>query len=197
MSKGEATRQVILDLAYTRARAGGLESLTIGTLAAELHLSKSGLFAHFGSKEALQLAVLDHAVALFVDNVVRPGLRAPRGEPRLRALFDNWTAWGLNHDSIGGCLFVAAAIELDDRPGPVRDRLVASQQDWLDTLASAVRAAIREGHFRADVDPEQFAFDLYGVLLSSHHARRLMGDPAAFDRARRAFEGLLHAAHPS
>lgn len=197
MSKGDATRQVILDQAYARARAGGLASLTIGTLATDLHLSKSGLFAHFGSKEALQLAVLEHAIALFVDNVVRPGLRTPRGEPRLRAFFDNWLAWGLSHDTVGGCLFVAAAIELDDQPGPVRERLVASQQDWLDTIAGAVRAAVREGHFRGDVDPEQFAFDLYGILLSSHHARRLMGDPAALDRARRAFDALLTAAHPS
>lgn len=197
MSKGEATRQVILDQAYARARAGGLASLTIGTLATDLHLSKSGLFAHFGSKEALQLAVLEHAITLFVDNVVRPGLRTPRGEPRIRAFFDNWLAWGLTHDTVGGCLFVAAAIELDDQPGPVRDRLVASQQDWLDTIAGAVRTAVREGHFREDVDPEQFAFDLYGILLSSHHARRLMGDPAALDRARRAFEALLTAAHPS
>lgn len=197
MSKGEATRQVILDQAYARARAQGLDALTIGTLATDLHLSKSGLFAHFGSKEALQLAVLDHAAARFVDVVVRPALGASRGEPRLRAFFDNWLAWGLTHDSIGGCLFVAAAIELDDRPGAVRDRLVATQQDWLDTLANAVRAAVREGHFHDRVDPEQFAFDLYGILLSSHHARRLMGDPAALDRARRAFDALLLAAHPS
>lgn len=193
MNKGEATRALIVDHAYRRARAEGLDALTMGTLADELHMSKSGLFAHFGSKEALQVAVLDHASAQFVDKVVRPGLTAARGEARLRALFDRWVQWGIDEPAVGGCLFVAAAVELDDAPGPVRERLVAIQQDWMDLLANTVRTAVREGQLRADVDAEQFAFDLYGVLLSLHHAKRLMKDPAAEARARRAFDALLRA----
>src|SRR3954470_4749744 len=121
MRKGEATRQAILDHAAAQASRIGLRGLSIGQLAEELALSKSGLFAHFQSKEALQVQVLEHAAANFVDRVVRPALAAPRGIPRLRALFEGWLAWGDSQAS--GCIFVAAAAELDDQPGPARDRL--------------------------------------------------------------------------
>jgi AcrR family transcriptional regulator len=191
--KGDLTRQAILDHAVNLATRVGLEGLTIGRLATELQLSKSGLFAHFQAKEALQLQVLDAAAARFVDAVVRPALAAPRGEPRVRAVFERWLAWEQG-SAPGGCLFVAAATELDDRPGPVRDRLVQLQKDWLETIANTVRTGTSEGHFRADVDPAQFAHDLYGVMLVYHHASRLIREPQALARARRAFDTLVAAA---
>ena len=191
MGKGEATREAILDHAVGLARRVGLEGLTIGRLADDLDLSKSGLFAHFKSKEALQIQVLEAAAAKFVEMVVRPALDAPRGERRLRALFEHWLTW---EQRPGGCVFVQAAVDLDDRDGPARDRLVALQRDWLDAMATTVRGAIREGEFRASVDAEQFAHDLNGIILAYHHAARLLRDTAAEQRARTSFEALIRAA---
>lgn len=191
MGKGLQTREAILDHATTLAAAIGLDALSIGRLATDLHLSKSGLFAHFQSKEALQLAVVETAAARYTDEVVRPGLKAPRGEPRVRALVDRWLAWGTASGRPGGCFFVAASAEMDDQPGPVRDALVQSQRDWLDLLSGAVRAAVTEGHFRADTDADQLAFELHGVLLSTHHRARLLGEADAAARARVAVERLL------
>jgi AcrR family transcriptional regulator len=190
-SKGEQTREAILEAALTLASQVGLEGLTIGRLAGSLDLSKSGLFAHFRSKEALQVQTLDRAAARFEEVVVRPALRAARGEPRLRALFENWLRWPKLVPQPGGCIFVAAAIELDDRPGAARDRLVRLQRDWLDVIAGAVRLSVQEGHFHRQVDPRQFAFELYGIMLVCHHFGRLLRDPGAPDRARDAFEALV------
>jgi AcrR family transcriptional regulator len=192
--KGELTRQAILDHAMGLASTHGLEGLTIGGLADDLHLSKSGLFAHFQAKETLQIQVLEYAASRFVDAVVKPALGAPRGEPRVRALFDRWIGWPSARPLPGGCFFVSASSEFDDRPGPVRDRLVQLQKDWLETIANTVRTAVAEGHFHRDADPEQFAHDLYGVMLAYHHAARLLGDARAADRARTAFEALIRAA---
>jgi len=192
--KGELTRQTILEKAASLASKVGLEGLTIGSLAEALDLSKSGLFAHFGSKEALQVQVIELAAGRFVDSVVKPALAAPRGEPRVRALFERWLDWPRLGELAGGCLFVALAAELDDRPGPARDRLVQTQRDWLDVIATCFRMGIAEGHFRSDADPDQFAHDLYGVMLGHHHATRLLGDRGAAQRARNAFEALLKAA---
>jgi AcrR family transcriptional regulator len=194
MGKGELTRQAIVDRGVSLATRVGLGGLTIGRLADDLELSKSGLFAHFRSKEALQVQVLEAASARFVDSVIKPALAERRGEPRLRALFQRWLQWTSSNSMPGGCLFVAAAIELDDQPGAPRDRLVALQKDWLEVLAGAVRIAIEEGHFRPDVDPQQFAHDLYGVALAYHHASRLLRDPRAQERADKAFETLVRAA---
>ena len=194
MSKGAVTRNTILDHAVGLASRVGLEGLTIGTLADELELSKSGLFAHFHSKEALQIRVLEHAADSFVERVVRPALAQPRGLPRVRALFDHWIEWSHFASMPGGCLFVTAATELDDRPGPVRDRLRQLQSDWLGVIATSFRKGIDERHFRSDADPDQFAQDLYGVALAYHHAHRLLQDPKAEARARHAFEALLSAA---
>jgi AcrR family transcriptional regulator len=196
MTKGAETRHAILDRAIRLASEAGLEGLTIGTLADDLELSKSGLFAHFRSKEALQIQVLDHAADVFIQSVVRPALKAPRGEPRLRVLFERWLDWARANELPGGCLFVAAASELDDRPGPVRDRLVELQRDWFGVIAISFLKGVVEGHFREDADPDQFAQDLYGIMLGYHHASRLLQDPAAERRARRAFEQLLAAAAP-
>lgn len=193
-TKGEHTRQSILKHALALSSQVGLGGLTIGRLADALGLSKSGLFAHFRSKEALQVQVLQYAAEQFVERVVRPALAAPRGEPRLRAIFERWADWGMRAPLPGGCVFVAAASELDDQPGPVRDQLVRSQRDWLEVIATAFRMGVEKGEFRKDADPEQFAHDLYAIMLGFHHAHRLLRDPAAEARARRAFESLIQSA---
>ncbi|MBI1737298.1 MAG: TetR/AcrR family transcriptional regulator [Candidatus Rokubacteria bacterium] len=189
MGKGEQTKQAILDHALNLATQVGFEGLTIGRLAEDLNLSKSGLFAHFNSKEALQIEVLRTAAERFIGHVVRPALTAPRGEPRLRALFERWLSW--EQVMPGGCPMVTASVELDDRPGRARDFLVQSQRDWLDTMANAARAAVREGHFRADLDCEQLAYELDGIMLAYHQSSRLMKDARARARAEAAFESLV------
>ncbi|HYS18640.1 MAG TPA: TetR family transcriptional regulator [Candidatus Binatia bacterium] len=192
-SKGEQTREAILTHALGLATRIGFEGLTIGRLAEDLHMSKSGLFAHFRSKEGLQLEILRMAGARMVETVVKPALTAPRGEPRVRTLFEHWLAWEQSPSLPGGCPFMAASFELDDRPGPVRDFVVQNLRDWMDTLAGAARIAVQEGHFRADLDCEQFAHDCQGIGLAFVHASRLMRDPKAHARAARAFEALLRA----
>ncbi len=192
-SKGEQTREAILTQALGLATRIGFEGLTIGRLADDLGMSKSGLFAHFRSKEALQLEILRMAGARMVDTVVKPALVVTRGEPRVRALFDGWLAWEQSPSLPGGCPFMAASFELDDRPGPVRDFVVQNLRDWLDTLAGAARIAVQEGHFRADLDCEQFAHECQGIGLAFVHASRLMRDPKARARAQTAFESLLDA----
>jgi len=197
MGKGDETRQVVLGQALRTASTLGLRGLTIGALAEQTSMSKSGLFAHFKSKEQLQCAVIEYASERFVERVLRPALREPRGERRLRALFDRWLDWGGGADLAlpGGCVFISASAELDDEAdGVLRDRFVRNQRDWLDTLASVFRSGITEGHFDADSDSEQFAHDLYGVMLAYHHATRLLRDPHAEQRARVAFERLLSLA---
>jgi AcrR family transcriptional regulator len=191
VSKGEATRGVILDEAGQLARRVGLGGLTIGSLATQTGMSKSGLFAHFGSKESLQIQVVEHSSERFVDEVIRPALKAPRGVPRVRDLFERWLAWD---SAEGGCPLVAASFELDDQPGPVREQLVRVQRDWADTLATVFTSGIGEGHFRPDADPRQFAQDLQGVMLAYHMASRLLADGDAAARARRALDTLLATA---
>jgi AcrR family transcriptional regulator len=188
VSKGEETRAAVLEQAVDVARRVGLSGLTIGSLAEQAELSKSGLFGHFRSKEALQLQVLEYARARFEEAVARPALRAPRGEPRLRELFDRWLTWGALP---GGCPFVVAATEFDDRPGTVRDRLVRDERDLFEAIGTVFRSGVAEGQFRDDADPDQFAQDLYGVILARHHMLRLLGDERADSRARHAFEALL------
>ena len=189
--KGEHTRQVILQRAFALAAQGSLAAVSIGRLAEETGLSKSGLFAHFGSKEALDVAIVGWATDQFVREVVAPSLRAPRGEPRVRALIDRWVEWGQRP---GGCFFVAAAVELDDQRGPPRDALDQSIRDWLDALATAARIAVDEHHFRADLDPAQFAFEGYGLMLGAHFYLRFLRDPSALVRIRASFDDLIHRA---
>jgi len=191
MSKGETTRQAIVERASALAAVVGLEGLSIGRLAEELGLSKSGLFAHFGSKEALQVQVIEEAARQFVQEVVVKALTRPRGEPRVRGFFDAWLRWG---DRPGGCFFVAATSELDDRPGPARDALVKTMRDWLDALATAARIAVEEGHFRRDLDAQQFAYELYSLMLGHHLTARFLRDPKALQRTRRGFDALLASA---
>ncbi|GAA6524557.1 TetR/AcrR family transcriptional regulator [Intrasporangium sp. DVR] len=190
MTKGEQTKTAILGEASELASRVGLGGLTIGTLATATRLSKSGLYAHFASKESLQVEVLQFARDLFTDNVLRPAVRAPRGEPRLRAFFEHWLTWQSSR-FVGGCIFVNAASEFDDQEGPVRDELVRAERDKQDSIALVIRTAVVEGHFRPDVDAAQVAYELEGILLAHHHARRLMRDPRAEGHARQAFERLL------
>ncbi|MFC4783101.1 TetR/AcrR family transcriptional regulator [Nocardioides sp. MAHUQ-72] len=193
MTKGEETRTAILDEALTLASRVGFTGLTIGQLAEQTDMSKSGLFAHFRSKEQLQLQTLAHARRRFIDTTVRPTLAAPRGERRLRELFDRWLTWE-SEVLPGGCIFVTGSIEFDDQPGPMRDALVADQRDWQDTIAAVAETAISEGDFRPDVDPRQVAFEIQGLIMGYHHAARLLGDEHALDRARAAFESIIERA---
>jgi AcrR family transcriptional regulator len=194
MSKGTDTKTRIVETALRAASVGGLEGITLGKVAADVGMSKSGLFAHFDSKETLQVDVLAAAAEKFAEVVVAPAFAAPRGEPRLRALFDYWMEWEQNESLPGGCVFMHASAELDDRPGPARDALVDHQRRWMDTLAKAVRLTIEAGHFRADVDPSLFAFQLYGIVLSYYHSARLFRDPDARSRAIAAFESVVASA---
>jgi AcrR family transcriptional regulator len=191
VSKGEQTRERILDCACRLASRDGLDGVSIGGLAAELGLSKSGLFAHFGSKEDLQVAVIDAAALMFEQAVIRPALLAPRGRPRIERWFDNWLRWVGDAKAPGGCLFVAAAVELDDREGKPRDVLVGHQRALMKAIARAVWLAVEEGHFRSGVDGQQFAFEMYAIVLGCSHAKRLLRDPRAESRARAAFRRLV------
>lgn len=198
MHKGEQTRTLILNEAVALASQVGLEGLSIGTLAGRLGLSKSGLFAHFGSKEELQLLTLKQAQTVFLERVLSPALKQPRGLPRLEALASNWLAWIESNDDLpGGCLILAASVEYDDRPGAVRELLVAGQRELRGAIAKAIRLAIDDGHLKPQTDPWQLTFDLFGIVLATHHDRRLLGDSRAVDRARTAFGRLIEAHSPT
>ena len=191
MTKGDETRSAVLGSAIALASKLGLEGVTIGKLAEHVGMSKSGLFAHFSSKENLQVAVLEEAIARFVAMVVSPALKEPRGEPRVRALFENWLAWSRADFLPGGCIFVVAMVELDDRPGPARDRLMASEKDWLDTLAQAARIAVEEKHFRKDLDCQQLAHEVFSIAYGYHFLRRVVAPEEAEKRSRIAFERII------
>jgi AcrR family transcriptional regulator len=194
MRKGDQTRTLILNEALTLASQVGLEGLSIGSLAGRLDMSKSGLFAHFGSKEDLQLLTLKQAQTLFFEQVFSPALKQARGLPRLRALFSNWLAWLERSDDLpGGCLMLSASAEYDDRPGAVRDLLVAGQRELRGAIAKAIRLAIDEGHLKSQTDPWQLTFELFGIVLATHHDLRLLGDARALDRAGDALERLIEA----
>jgi AcrR family transcriptional regulator len=190
-TKGEQTRVAILDEALRVASKLGLEGLTIGGLAEATGMSKSGLFAHFGSREDLQLAVLEHAAQRYGETVLMPALKIERGLPRLRAMFGHWLDWTLASGLPGGCIMIAAAAEYDDRPGPIRDAVIANQHRGNAVTRKAVRLAIEEGHLRTDTDPEQITFELLGIVLASHNHRRLLGDKEARKRALKAFDELV------
>jgi AcrR family transcriptional regulator len=189
VGKGEQTRQIVLERAVDMAARSGLTGLTIGTLAQSAGLSKSGLFAHFDSKEELQLAVLAQARDAFVDRVLRPALAVPRGELRLRTFFAGWLAFA--RDRSAGCVYLSSRAEFDDQPGRVRDQLVRDYRDLLDSIGQMVVAGRTDGQFRADVDPAQVAQELEGALLAYFYAYRLLREPATEQRAWCAFDALL------
>ncbi len=197
LHKGQQTRAAILDAALTLASHMGLEGLSIGALAEVTHMSKSGVFAHFGSREELQISVVREYHAKFEEEVFYPALREPRGLPRLRALFDRWVRRvAVEIDS--GCIYISGAVEFDDRPGPVRDALVTMVQTWQDALERAIRLAVDEGHLKPDTDPPQMLFEVHGLILALHHDARFLRHPGAVERARRAFDRVIeHYAMPA
>ena len=190
-TKGERTRATILDEALRIVSKAGLDGLTIGTLADATGMSKSGLFAHFGSREDLLLAVLAHGQAEFTEVVFQPAMAKPRGLPRLRAMFVNWLDWTESAELPGGCPMIGGASEYDDKPGPVRDLLAGGQRAWIETLKRAVRQAVEEDQLARDTDPEQIAFEIFGIALVVHHHRRLLGYRKARERALVALDALL------
>ena len=191
--KGERTRESILRVAVNLASLEGLEGLTIGRLADELDMSKSGLFAHFGSKEELQLATVEMARQIFVEHVIKPALENPEGMPQLWALCTSWLGHVEARIFAGGCFFTAASFEFDSRPGPVRDAIVAAMKRWLRTLSRAVEEGKRAGHVKASVDSERFAFEIYSLAIGGHWGSQLFNDALALDKMRSTILGRLRA----
>ena len=192
MRKGEQTRAAILDAALEVAARQGLEGLTIGTLAERMQMSKSGVFAHFGSREDLQISVLKEYERRFVDEVLVPSLRERRGIARLEAIFARWLEL-TTIEAARGCLWISGAAEYDDRPGAVRDELVAMVRSWHRELARALQQAVDCGELQPDTDISEMIFDLYGIILVLHHDARLLGSGHAPERAKRAFERIVAA----
>jgi AcrR family transcriptional regulator len=188
--KGRQTRATILDAALALASHMGLEGLSIGALAEVTQMSKSGVFAHFGSREELQISVVREYHAKFSEEVFEPAMAVPRGLPRLRALFDRWFK-RVSIEIDAGCIYISGAVEFDDRPGPVRDALVAMVQTWQNALERAIRIAMDEGHLRADTDPKQMLFEVHGLILALHHDARFLRHEGADVRARKAFDNVL------
>ena len=192
-SKGEETRTAILKAALKHASTEGFEGITIGTLAEKTGMSKSGLFAHFGSKEELQIATLDEALRRFNEVAFRPALSAPRGLQRLTAMCDNWITWTTRCE-LTGCPMMTAITEFDDKPGAVRDAVVRHIQRMQDSLVKSVRMTMDTGEFSPDTDPEQFAFEVFGILASCYRSRNLFRDEQANIRAKKAFDRLFGSA---
>ncbi len=188
--KGELTRAAILEAALDLASRDGLEGLTIGLLAERMRMSKSGVFAHFGSREDLQIEVLKLYHQQFEREVFMPGMREPRGLPRLQALFAQWIK-RVTIEIASGCIYISGAAEYDDRPGPIRDALVGMVLTWQEVLLRCVRQATESGHLRADTDPHQLVFDMYGLILALHHDARFIKRVGSVERALAGFERLL------
>ena len=188
--KGQQTKAAIVDAALALAAQVGLEGLSIGALAELMHMSKSGVFSHFGSREELQISVVREYDRRFVEEVFRPALAQPRGLPRLRALFANWMK-RVSLELQSGCIFISGAVEFDDRPGPVRDALASTVQAWLSALYRAIVLAREQGHLRAETDERQMAFEIHGLILGLHYEDRFLKTPGAIDRTLVAFEHIL------
>jgi AcrR family transcriptional regulator len=197
LQKGQQTRAAILDAALGLASHMGLEGLSIGALAEVTQMSKSGVFAHFGSREELQISVIREYHARFEEEVFFPAIQEPRGLPRLRALFERWIR-RVSVELDSGCIYISGAVEFDDRPGPVRDALASMVMAWHAALDRAIRVAIEEDHLQADTDPMQMLFELHGLILALHHDARFLRIPGALDRARAGFDRTLshYCTHP-
>src|SRR5687768_14486410 len=187
--KGQQTKAVIIDAALNLAAQIGLEGLSIGAIAEVTQMSKSGVFAHFGSREELQISVVREYHARFEQEVFYPALTAPRGLPRLRALFDNWMK-RTSTEIDSGCIYISGAVEFDDRPGPVRDTLAESVNIWLAAMLRAVTQAQEEGHLRADADAKQISFEIYALILALHYEARFLRSLDSLSRANAGFDNI-------
>ena len=190
MHKGQQTKAAIVDAALGLATQIGLEGLSIGVLAEVMRMSKSGVFAHFGSREELQISVIREYYTRFEEEVFYPALRQPKGMPRLKALFQNW----MNRTSVeidSGCLFISGAVEFDDRPGPVRDALAGSVKTWLAAMYRAVVQAKEAGHLAQNADEHQMAFEIHGLILALHYEARFLKTPGSVARANTGFINIL------
>ncbi|CAN7684845.1 TetR/AcrR family transcriptional regulator [Pseudoduganella sp. LjRoot289] len=190
MRKGELTRAAILDMALELASRDGLEGLTIGLLADKMNMSKSGVFAHFGSREDLQLEVLKLYHHRFEQEVFFPSIKEPRGLPRLRAMFARWIS-RVSEEIDSGCIYISGAVEYDDRPGPIREELVKMVSAWQGALTRCVEQAIATGDLKQDSDAAQLVYEMYGLILAVHHDARFMRTPGSVDRARTGFNRLI------
>ena len=190
MLKGQQTKAAIVDAAMGLATHLGLEGLSIGVVAEVTQMSKSGVFAHFGSREELQISVVREYFNQFEQEVFYPALAAPRGLPRVRVMFDNWMRLMVGEVQ-AGCIFISGAAEFDDRPGPVRDALANSVQTWLNAMLRAVVLAKECGDLRPDADEHQFAFEIHGLILALHYEARFLKNPGSIERANRGFENIL------
>ena len=188
--KGQQTRAAILDAALGLASHMGLEGLSIGALAEVTQMSKSGVFAHFGSREELQISVVRQYHARFEEEVFFPAIREERGLPRLRALFDRWVR-RVSVELDSGCIYISGAVEFDDRPGPVRDALAQMVLAWHAALQRAIEQAVELGHLRKDTDATQMLFEVHGLILALHHDARFLRIPGALDRARTGFDRIV------
>ncbi len=190
MRKGELTRVAILDMALQLASRNGLEGLTIGLLADQMNMSKSGVFAHFGSREDLQLEVIKLYHANFEQEVFFPSLKEKRGLPRLRSMFLLWVN-RVSEEIASGCIYISGAVEYDDRPGELRERLSFMVTTWQQALRRAVVQAIESGDMNQDTDPDQLVFEMYGLILALHHDARFLKIPGSFERAHNGFQRLI------
>jgi AcrR family transcriptional regulator len=196
--KGERTRESILRVAVDIASVEGLQGLTIGRLADELKMSKSGLFAHFGSKEDLQLATVGMAGEIFTEHVIRPALEAQQGVPRMWQLFVNFLDYVEGKVFKGGCFFAAASFEFDSRPGAVRDAIVQSMRGWMGVLERSVEGAIKAGHLKKKVDAQQFAFEIYSLTIGAHSGFQLLDNKRALSQVRTTIrDRILSLATPN
>ena len=188
--KGQQTKAAIVDAALGLATQIGLEGLSIGALAEVMRMSKSGVFAHFGSREELQISVIREYFARFEEEVFIPSLSEARGLPRVEQLFQNWMRrTSVEIDS--GCLFISGAVEFDDRPGPVRDALAGSVKTWLAAIFKALVQAQDAGHLQRDADPHQMAFEIHGLILALHYEARFLKTPGSIARANTGFANIL------
>jgi AcrR family transcriptional regulator len=194
MTKSKSTRERILDTGLAMASQSGLEGVTLGVLAANVGMSKSGLFAHFQSKEAVQIQLLEHTAKLAALRVIAPAMKEPEGLPRLKALVHNWFGWSGRAGLPGGCPIAAGLFEYDDVEGPVHDKVQELESDWRVRLSSLVAQAVQHGHFRPDLDAGQFVWELFGIYLSHHAASRFLKERDADHRAQTAFAALVERA---
>ena len=190
LHKGQQTKAAIVDAALALAAQVGLEGLSIGAIAEITQMSKSGVFAHFGSREELQISVVHEYHRRFEAEVFAPALQQARGLPRLRAQFDNWMRQ-TSTEIDSGCIYISGAVEFDDRPGPVHDTLVATMSTWQTAMHRAVEMAIVEGHLHRDSDPGQLAFEIHGLILALHFEARFLRNPKGLARARQGFENIV------